>query len=98
MSGDEGLKSSSSEAFMRLVSVAIVKRAGAVVVVVSIAMGAVAMGTMVPPMAIIAGLWVTVVTSSVAVSGAVSQGRVLSRNPSMISCGIRGKPDSLATS
>ena len=67
-------------------------------VVASIAMGAVAMGTMVPPMATIAGSWVIVVTFSVAVSGAVSQGQVLSRNPSIISCGIRGKPDSHATS
>ena len=43
-------------------------------VVVSIAMGAVAMGAMVPPMAIIAGSWVIVVMSSVAASGAVSRG------------------------
>ena len=74
MLGDEGLESGSSGAFMRLVSVSIVKRAGAVVVVASIATGAVAMGTMVPLMVTIAGSWVIVVMSSVAVSGAVSQG------------------------
>ena len=74
MSGDEGLELRSSEVFMRLVSVAIVKQAGVVVVVASIATGAVAIGTTVPPMVTIVGLWVMVVTSSVAVSGAVSQG------------------------
>ncbi len=72
MSGDEGLESGSSQAFMRLVSISIVKRAGAVVVVVLIATGAVAMGTMVPPIATIAGSAVMVVMLSVAVAGVVS--------------------------
>ena len=74
MSGDEGLKSRSLGAFMRLASVSIVKQAGAVVVVASIATGVVAMGTTVPPTVTIVGSWVIVVTSSVAVIGVISQG------------------------